>query len=533
MTVPDDAAEAVDPARAAARPPRPRDGAIAGAVAVTVAFAVGEVLAATTSALVSPIEGVGDAVVAVSPPPLTDAAIAVLGPFNVLALQIGIVLVALGLGALVGRLGTRRALAARLLFVGIALAGGAVAAAAPAAEVLATLLPAATGALVGMAALWALLARARSPASPPVDPAASPHGIDRRGFVRMAATFFGVSVVGAGAVRSLSAGARAEPGEIAELPEPNHSLPAASTFEQPRIDEGLSDLWTPNDEFYIVDTAVRTPHVEPRGWSLTIDGRVDNPIELSYDELLDLAGTEADILLTCVSNPVGGGEAGTARWQGVRLGELLDRAGLASDAEQIVGESVEGFTAGFPVEAALDGRDALVAVGMNGEPLPRAHGFPARLVVAGLYGYVSATKWLERIHVTGWNEFDGFWVPRGWAKEGPVRIQSRIDTPHDRANVVTGTVPVGGVAWAPLDGIERVEVSVDGGDWQPADLGPEIGGAAWRQWTWQWENATAGTHELTVRATDATGEVQTAEEGPARPDGATGRHTVTVRVEEA
>jgi DMSO/TMAO reductase YedYZ molybdopterin-dependent catalytic subunit len=219
---------------------------------------------------------------------------------------------------------------------------------------------------------------------------------------------------------------------------------------------------------------------------------------------------------------------GNARWLGVPLTEILDRAGPQDGAEQLVGRSVDRFTVGFPVEAVYDGRDALVAVGMNGEPLPLEHGFPARLVVAGLYGYVSATKWLSSIELTGWDEFDAYWIPRGWAKEAPIKTQSRIDTPRHRSDLEPGPRRVAGVAWAPNRGISKVEVRL-GADWVEAALSEPLSDNCWRQWSVEWD-APAGSHQIQVRATDGEGNLQTDELRPPAPDGATGRHTIEVTV---
>ena len=230
-----------------------------------------------------------------------------------------------------------------------------------------------------------------------------------------------------------------------------------------------------------------------------------------------------------MSNEVGGRLIGTARWQGVPLQDLLDRAGVQPGATQLVGRSVDGFTAGFPTAALADGRPALVALGMDGQPLPLRHGFPARLVVPGLYGYVSATKWLEALELTTLEGFDGYWVPRGWAKEAPIKISGRIDVPRAGQRVVAGRQAVAGVAWAPTRRISRVEVQVDDGPWAAADLGPELSADSWRQWRWAWD-ATPGEHVLRVRAYDGAGEVQDARHRPPPPDGATGLHRITVQV---
>jgi hypothetical protein len=238
---------------------------------------------------------------------------------------------------------------------------------------------------------------------------------------------------------------------------------------------------------------------------------------------------EEFITLSCVSNEVGGDLVGNALWSGVALTDLLDLAGARSDATQIVGRSVDGWTAGFPTAVATDGRPAMVAVTMNGEPLPVEHGFPARLIVPGLYGYVSATKWLTEIELTTWDAFDGYWIPRGWAKEGPIKTQSRIDVPRPGATLATGPTPIAGVAWAPGRGIDRVEVRVDEGPWESARLSDALSEHTWVQWAHTWD-ATPGAHRLQVRATDGDGHTQTAELAPPAPSGATGYHTVRVEV---
>jgi sulfite oxidase len=230
-----------------------------------------------------------------------------------------------------------------------------------------------------------------------------------------------------------------------------------------------------------------------------------------------------------VSNEVGGDLVGTAVWQGVMLADVLAEAGVRPEAEQVFTTSVDGWTCGFPVAAALDGRDAMIALGMNGEPLPLRHGFPARLIVPGLYGYVSATKWLQSIELTTWDADEGYWVPRGWAREAPIKTQSRIDVPKRRAEVAAGTVAVAGIAWAPHRGVTKVEVRVDSGEWQPARLGDDVTSDAWRQWVYEWD-ATPGEHTLQVRATDGDGVTQIEQVSRPDPDGATGWHTRTVSV---
>jgi len=271
------------------------------------------------------------------------------------------------------------------------------------------------------------------------------------------------------------------------------------------------------------------PAVDTASWRLRVGGMVAAPFELSHADLLAGPLVERDITLCCVSNEVGGKLVGTARWTGVRLADLLARAGVAPAATQVVGRSVDGFSVGFPVPVALDGRDALVAVGMNGEPLPPRHGFPARLIVPGLYGFTSATKWLREIELTTWEAFDPYWQQRGWARLAPVKVSSRIDVPRDYSRVAPGRQPIAGVAWAPTAGIASVAVRVDGGGWREARLGPSLGDDAWRQWTAEWD-PEPGTHTIEVRAATNPGLIQTEEKRSAFPDGASGLHTSHVRV---
>ena len=288
---------------------------------------------------------------------------------------------------------------------------------------------------------------------------------------------------------------------------------------------------TPTDEFYRIDTAVSPPHVNPANWRLRFTGMVDRPYELTFDDILAMDLSDHVITLSCVSNPVGGRLVGNAVWTGVPLAALLERAGAQSWANQVVGRSVDDFTAGFPIGAVHDGRNAILAIGMNGDVLPISHGFPARLVVAGLYGYVSAVKWLDEIHLTTWDGFDGYWVPRGWSKRGPIKTQSRIDTPKKNARLRVGeTTSVAGIAWAPTRGIERVETQIGGEDWTPCRLGQALGDESWVQWHREWTPDRSGTHRIKVRATDGTGTTQGGFSVSPRPNGAEGWHTIRVDV---
>jgi DMSO/TMAO reductase YedYZ molybdopterin-dependent catalytic subunit len=272
------------------------------------------------------------------------------------------------------------------------------------------------------------------------------------------------------------------------------------------------------------------PIVDPDDWELRIDGDVDRELTFSYDDLRRMEIVEHDITLTCVSNEVGGKLVGAARWTGVPLGALLDQAGVGTRADQILSTDVEGFTISTPLEVALDGRNSMVALGMNGEVLPRKHGFPARLVVPGLYGFVGATKWLNRLTLTTYDAATAYWTDRGWATDAPIKLSSRIDTPRPLATLAPGRVDVGGVAWAQHHGVAKVEVRIDGGPWQEARLGPSAGIDYWRQWHFPWD-ARAGRHELAVRCTDRDGNVQTAERATPFPDGSSGIQEIVVMVD--
>jgi len=303
--------------------------------------------------------------------------------------------------------------------------------------------------------------------------------------------------------------------------------------------EGLSPYITPNDRFYRIDTALVVPRIDASTWRLRIHGMVDAPYELSFADLAEMATLEEPVTLSCVSNEVGGRLVGNAIWVGVPLAKILERAGVQEGATQIVGRSVDGFTAGFPTEVALDGRPAMVAIAMNGEPLPAQHGFPARLVVPGLYGYVSATKWISEIELTRLEDFDGYWIPRGWAKDAPIKTQSRIDVPRVNS-IPAGLTPIAGVAWAGIRSVAKVEVRVTPAgqdrdanqEWMEARLSEPLSQSSWRQWLVEWE-ATPGNYLIEVRATDGDGVTQTSEIAPPAPDGATGWHLKSISVRES
>ncbi len=303
------------------------------------------------------------------------------------------------------------------------------------------------------------------------------------------------------------------------------SIPADADFEI----AGLSPYITPNDNFYRIDTALSVPQISPDSWSIRVHGMVDEEIEMTYEELLGEDLIDTAVTLCCVSNTVGGSLIGNAVWTGWPIRELLARARVSAQADMVLSTSSDGFTAGTPLEALTDDRDSVLAVLMNGEPLPAQHGFPVRMVVPGLYGYVSATKWVVDLKVTRFDADQGYWTPRGWDALGPIKVQSRIDVPTAGGSVQAGTSVIAGVAWDQHTGIKRVEVRVDDGDWQEAELSGEVNVDTWRQWRLDWD-APSGKHTIAVRASNKDGETQTEQQAPPAPNGATGWHTIDVSV---
>lgn len=512
------------------RPPR-RLGALVGLAAGAVAVTVG-MLAAAMLDVASPIDVVGSAFIDRTPAWLKELAIAWFGTSNKLALRTGIVLV-LALAALaVGALSLTNRWYGVVGIASFGFIGVAAAAERPGSTTAAVVAPL-VGTLAGIATLLALLdtlvGRWRAGATP--GPSQAPLGWDRRRFLVSSGAATAVAAI-AGALAVGLERRRVRELEAA-VPDTLPALaPGTPPIEVPAGAELVpgTPYLTPNDRFYRIDTALSFPRIDLESWSVRVHGLVDREVRLTYDDLVALPQVERIVTLCCVSNEVGGRYVGNAVWQGVLLADVLELAGVRREAQQVFSRSVDGWTCGFPVEVALDGRDNLIALGMNGEPLPIAHGFPARLVVPGLYGYVSATKWLAEIELTTWEARTGYWVPRGWAREAPIKTQSRIDVPRAGESIPAGPTVVAGVAWAPHRGIARVEVRIDGGSWHDARLGTDVTDDSWRQWVLEWD-ATEGEHTIQVRATDKTGETQTEAVSRPDPDGATGWHTrrVTVR----
>lgn len=498
-------------------------GAIVGVIAALVGLAVAELVAAVNTSIQSPVLDVGDRVVDSVPNSVKTLAIDWFGTQDKLALLVGIgTLVALYAAAL-GVLAMTRHW--RFAIVGAALFGllGAYASQTTRRSVpWFGVVPSVVGALVAAGVLYVFRYRDDGTHQPVI-------AEDRRSFLGALGglTAFGLLAGSLGrwlSGRSDVSGQRAALG----LPPADAPLPDVPGDVEVGVD-GTEPFFTPNADFYRIDTALTVPQVSVTDWTLRVGGMVDEPFELSFDDLLRRDLVEADITLTCVSNEIGGGLLGTARWLGVRVDDLIAESTPSPDADQIVGRSVDGYTCGFPT-AALDGRQALVAIAMNGEPLPVEHGYPARLIVPGLYGYVSATKWLTEIELTRFDRFDQYWVERGWVDDAPIKTQSRIDTPRGLQRIPAGTVAVAGTAWAQTRGVERVEVRIDDGPWLEAELAAELNDVTWRQWSFAW-SAPAGRHVIAVRATDGTGAIQTEERSEPFPSGATGQHQIVVMVE--
>ncbi|KIF02029.1 molybdopterin-binding oxidoreductase [Streptomyces sp. RSD-27] len=513
-------------------------GALAGVLAAFTALAVAELVAGLVRPAAGPVTVVGGAVIDRTPPAVKDFAIRTFGENDKTVLRLGILVVlaviAVGLGVLA--LSHRWAGAVGVLLFGIV--GSAAALSRPDSTGIGDALPSIAGALAGALALCVLASKAVPvPAPAGADGHGGTGGWSRRGFLAAAGVTAGAAA-SAGALGRFFTGRQGR-GAVASrdslvLPAPSSPAPAVPPGVQLKV-AGISPFTTPHSDFYRVDTALTVPEVDAGTWRLHLHGKgVTRPHTYTLDQLLARPLIERDITLTCVSNEVGGPYAGTARWLGVRLADLLREAGVrppsqGGKADQLVARSVDGMTLGSPVEDVMDGRDAMLAVGMNGDPLPFDHGFPVRMLVPGLYGYVSACKWITDIELTTFDAYDPYWVKRKWARKAPVKTQARIDTPRPFARPAAGTVTVAGVAWAQHRGITRVEIRIDDGPWQDADLAAQAGVDTWRQWSYPWQ-AVPGGHTITVRATDGTGAVQTEQRTRTIPDGASGWHSVFVTV---
>jgi DMSO/TMAO reductase YedYZ molybdopterin-dependent catalytic subunit len=508
--------------------------AIAGALAAGVAIAASELVAGLVHGAPSMVASTGSLVISLQLPGAKDLMASLFGTNDKLALNLSVVAVALVVAAAAGVLAARRRGLGAAIFVAFGLLAGAAALRDPLASQALAVGNAGVAAAAGLVALLGLLALADGSAveGSRDDSAAyrrTPEWTRRRFLIASAGTLGGVIVAG-GAGRLLLDEEHADAiVSSSKIPAPLLAVPLLAA-DQVLATAGLTPLVVPNADFYKIDTTLIVPRVDPATWKLDVSGMVAHPLTFTYDELLAMPLYEQYVTIACVSNRVGDHLVGNALWTGVRLKDVLESAGVQAGATQIVGRSVDGFTVGFPTAWAMaPGREPMIAVGMNREPLPADHGFPARLIVPGLYGYVSATKWLASIELTTREAVDGYWVPLGWAKDAPILTQSRIDVPAGGATLTPGAVEVGGVAWAPDRGITAVEVRIDDGAWQAARISRPISNATWVQWTLAW-TATPGQHSLEVRATDGTGDVQTDQLSDPAPDGARGHHRIFVTV---
>jgi DMSO/TMAO reductase YedYZ molybdopterin-dependent catalytic subunit len=493
---------------------------------------VAQLVAGITGPQGSPVVAVGGAAIDNTPPPVKNFAISAFGSHDKTVLVTGILVVLAVFAAVIGVLAVRR-LAYGLAGLAVFTAVGLLAALTRPTSGLLAAVPVLVGAAAGAFVLkW--LAQAATAALSPAPPAGGQPPVPQPGRRRFLVTgSAAVAVAGAsaliGARLAAPSSAVVRARDTLRFPAPAHPAPPLPAGADLGI-AGLSPFITPNAAFYRVDTALILPQVAPSNWRLRIHGMVEREITVSFDELLKMPLTENYTTLTCVSNPVAGPYIGNARWLGASLASLLRAARIRAGADQLLCTSADGFTSGTPVAVVMDGRDALLAVAMNGSPLPVAHGFPVRMVVPGLYGYVSATKWVTDINVTTFASAQGYWVPRGWSQQAPIKTESRIDVPNGSGAVRAGHTKVAGVAWAQHKGVDAVEVRVDGGQWHQARLAAVPGIDTWRQWVWDWD-AAPGTHHIEARATDATGYTQTAALAPPEPDGATGYPGVTVSVQ--
>lgn len=504
-----------------------RWAAASGVVAVGAGVVAGELAAGLVSPAVSPLTAVGGAVIDAVPPAVKDWAIALFGTSDKVALLVGMALVIAALAALAGVLEYRRRFAGAAVIVVFGLAGVAAvltrqqatpaAVAVPLLVVLAAviLLRVLTGRLHG----WPEKVAYAGVAGPP-----------RRSFLQLLAGGAAVTAVG-GVLATVWRGAATvvnEARQQLQLPAARSAAPPIPEGAEVGLD-GMEPLVTPNAEFYRIDTALTVPAIDPEKWVLRVTGLVAEEVELTFAELLGKPLIERHVTIACVSNEVGGDLIGNARWLGWPVRELLALAGPQPDADMVLSRSTDGWTASTPLEVLTDSRDALLAIGMNGEPLPLEHGFPVRLVVPGLYGYVSATKWLTELKVTRFADDVAYWTPRGWSDHGPIKTSSRIDVPRRGRPARAGMVAFGGVAWAQHTGISKVELRVNRGEWQQAELAPGISVDTWYQWKHGVELGP-GQYEVQVRATDLAGAAQIEARRAVAPDGATGFHTIRVDV---
>jgi DMSO/TMAO reductase YedYZ molybdopterin-dependent catalytic subunit len=495
-----------------------------GIAAAALALGVAELVAAPFGPAADVRNAVGSAIIDRTPGALKEWAIRTFGTADKPFLSLSVLVVIAAIAAITAVFETRRAPVASATVVIAGLIGCAAVLSRPGAT-LTDVIPTLVGMCCGVAVLRLLLVRRRS------DEVVDAEAVDvgrRKSLAALGLLALGVIAAVGGGLLSRRLHSVAGDRNAFAVPRVDVAAAPVPPDVQPR-DVALPSFITSNADFYRIDTALLVPQLSRSDWRLKIHGMVDREISYRFDDLAGLPVVEKVVTLTCVSNPVGGELISNATWTGYRVRDLLQRAGIHRDADMVLSTSVDGFTAGTPLEALTDGRDALLAVTMNGRPLPEQHGYPARLVVPGLYGYVSATKWVVDLELTRFDRAQAYWTRLGWSARGPIKTESRIDVPRNDQRVRAGPATFGGVAWAQNRGVRAVEVRIDEGDWRPADLGANYSNDTWRLWSYRW-NATPGSHTITVRATDNTGAVQTPDQAPVMPDGATGFHRVSFEV---
>jgi len=499
--------------------------AVAGIVAGGVALAATELLAGLLPGAPSVVLEIGAFLISLQPPGAKQIVVDLFGTADKLALNVAIVFGALVLAAVLGILARYHRSWTTAGFTGIAVLGLLASLRDPLVDALLALVAAVIGVVVAYYVIGWLLHLAT-----PSGEAEMPDW-GRRRFIGTSVGVAALAVAGGGVGRFLLNNRAEAAPTAASIPpavDPVAQLPAGAELAV----DGITPLIVKNRDFYRIDTQLLTPRIDAATWTLNVDGMVDHPFSLTYAQLLAMEMHEEYVTIACVSNEVGGNLVGNAKWTGVKLRDVLAMAGVQAGATQLVGRSVDGWTAGMPTAWVMDpAREPMIALKMNDVALPRNHGFPARLIVPGLYGYVSATKWLSDLELTTLEAFNGYWVPLGWSKLGPILTQARIDTPSNGQSVGAGRVPIAGIAWAPDRGISKVEVAIDG-VWQDAKLSTPISNATWVQWLVGWDAAAAGpgSHTIEVRATDGTGAVQSSDITPPAPDGARGHQTIQVSV---
>jgi len=507
--------------------PAARPSALVGVAAAAVALGVTQLAAVPFGPGADSLTAVGSTVIDLTPGPVKEAAIQLFGTADKLALKIIVLGVIAVIAALTGQR-ERGRIPLGSIAIGLAGVAGCAAVLTRVGSSWVDVVPTLLGTVCGIAVLRLLVSGRFTDAAPDTSEDAPDRG-RRLSLITFGLLTAGVVTGVAGTVlnrlRSSVAGDR----NAFTLPAAATAAPPVPAAVQPN-GVTLPPFITPNDDFYRIDTALSVPQVSRDDWRLRIHGMVDHEVEFGFAELDRFEVIEKVVTLTCVSNPVGGELISNAKWTGYRVRDLLAKAGVHPDADMVLSTSIDGFTAGTPVEALTDDRESLLAIGMNGVPLPTEHGYPARLVVPGLYGYVSATKWVVDLDVTRFDRAQAYWTRLGWSARGPIKTESRIDVPRSGQDVSRGPVTFGGVAWAQNRGVRAVEVSIDDGAWQPADLGEAYSNETWRLWSFQWQADAPGPHEIRVRATDGTGAVQTSDQVGVVPDGATGWHTVSFAV---